>query len=102
MQTPFYTVRRARVQFNLRRPLFDSEFRGGTLKMRSNSADIVRTEPLLRQGSANQLLVVAQINTAIGKGGMRPDDFPARTAVGGLQQVYPADLLVTFGGQLCD
>ena len=53
-----------------------------------------------RQVRADNLLVVARVNTAIGKGGMGPNHRPAAVFIRRLQQVRAAKLLVALRAEL--
>ena len=55
-----------------------------------------------RQRIATDFLVIAQINTAISKGGMAPDELAAAGEIGWLDEVCAADFLVALGAELGD
>src|SRR5439155_7016919 len=54
------------------------------------------------QRHANNLLVVAHEDAAVGEGGVRPDDRPAEGVVGRVDQVSAADLVIALGTQAGD
>jgi hypothetical protein len=53
----------------------------------------------LGQIHADDLVVIARVQPAVGKGGMRPDDRAAGIVIVRLNNVRAADLLVAFGRQ---
>lgn len=54
---------------------------------------------LLRQAVAADFAVVAEVHATIGEGRVRPDEGALAHAMGRLNELRAADLLVTFGAE---
>src|SRR5262245_56259486 len=92
--------RRARPRSFAQTPARQSWRRPPRVKIHRRSAVWERQEELrelrFSQIHADNLLVVAGVHTAIGEGGMRPDDLAAAGGLARLEHMGPVDFLKAF------